>query len=385
MAKNETATAGMQETLGWRLEPRGREHAIAWLACLVRAGIRVRSLVRHPEVGPGINLALQFGVAFCSSGEYARRLQIHIVLRKIYSLLEKIEAKAPKETVPYQVENAAVARLHLAVLDLIQGDEAKALGNAERGLLSVGNALRIARMNGFADRDDLEQYERSLASDREVIQRLGEEGIDAINPGPDGPFGAFWSSPDWRPSWEVPAGIARDLSKVTNDDINHFVKISEDKSTIDDVLEAANFRFMVSPAESLTTFGRDIERAAAPFPEEFGKALREGIPVGEAVAALSAQIDAMHRPVVEALRGLLSRLHEVKSLGSYEENVRAAEEVYRIAKSCGADLIYDGEAVALGCVKRADYKDGAFRVRTLSGKPRTLLTSKTFPPLQLSV
>jgi hypothetical protein len=163
------------------------------------------------------------------------------------------------------------------------------------------------------------------------------------------------------------------------------VEYADKKAHLSDILDGATLpdRSGVA-ADSLEAIGRDIERAAAPFPAEFGRALRAGMTPGEAVSVLSAQVDALHRPVVEALRDLLARLHEAGNLGSYKENARAVDEVYRIAKSCGADLIYDGQAVALGCVKRADYKDGAFRVRTLSGKPKTLLTSKTFPPLHLS-
>jgi hypothetical protein len=136
--------------------------------------------------------------------------------------------------------------------------------------------------------------------------------------------------------------------------------------------------------EALESIGRDVERAAAPFPEEFGRALREGMPAGEAVAALSAQLDALHRPVVEALRGLLSRLHEAANLGSYEENARAAEEVYRMAKACGVDLLYEGKPVALLAQNRKNYKTGVFMLREMGSKQATVYNKVRFPALEIS-
>ncbi|RUL88001.1 hypothetical protein [Tautonia sociabilis] len=106
--------------------------------------------------------------------------------------------------------------------------------------------------------------------------------------------------------------------------------------------------------------------------------------VEEGIERLSKYVAEIHKPVVIALQGLLDRLHEIKNLGSYEANAHAASEIYRLAKACDMDLIYEGTPVAIGCVKRSDYKQGAFRLRTLSGKAETILTSKNFPSLQLS-
>jgi hypothetical protein len=136
--------------------------------------------------------------------------------------------------------------------------------------------------------------------------------------------------------------------------------------------------------ESLESIGRDIERAAAPLPEEFGRALREGMPAGEAVAALSAQLDALHRPVVEALRGLLSRLHEAKNLGSAEENARATEEVNRIAKSCNVDLLHDGNRVALLFREKKNYKTGLFALRSIDNNYSTAYEKVNFPRLDVA-
>ncbi|WP_169981107.1 hypothetical protein [Tautonia rosea] len=362
----------------------GERCPLAIVALTVRTGLRVRRLVDHPDVTRGMTLALRIGREYCLRDDRPSRARLARALGYLKTLLDAIEPGAPMETVPYQAENAAVARLS----DVVQAHEDMNLermrGMAEFAARSASFAAELAAREGQAAASDEDRVARGLGRDLDAASELGPE-ITALDPGPGGPLGPLWDRQDGPPAWEPPGKRRGDLTRISDSEISRLVEYADKKAHLGDTLDGATLPDRSGVAESLEAIGRDIERAAAPLPAEFGRALREGMPAGEAVAALSAQLDALHRPVVEALRGLLSRLHEAGSLGSYEENARAADEVYRIAKSCGADLIYDGEAVALGCVKRADYKDGAFRVRTLSGKPRTLLTSKTFPSLQLSV
>ena len=112
--------------------------------------------------------------------------------------------------------------------------------------------------------------------------------------------------------------------------------------------------------------------------------LFSGSTASQLVADIAERHDAAKRPFVEELRGLLTRLHEAKNLGSYEENARAAREVYTLAKSCGMNLIYDGQPVPLSCRKQAGIRTGLFRVRTLDSEQRTLYQRVAFPVLDIA-
>ena len=127
-------------------------------------------------------------------------------------------------------------------------------------------------------------------------------------------------------------------------------------------------------------FGEDVDLAQAAFVS--------ARPTTQVILTdleqMQIKLAELHAPIVERLRSTIEHLHQVKSLGSYDENAKAATMVYRLAKSCGMDLTYKGERVALGCIDREDYKAGVFRLRTFSGKPKFVYDRRDFPPLDLS-
>ncbi len=187
--------------------------------------------------------------------------------------------------------------------------------------------------------------------------------------------------------------MGRPKSKINNDSIEDLIKYQfsermlrtedvQSKERVED--QRGHKKDEKQEGRPFESIARDIDLAAAQFPVQFGRALREGLPVSQAVSILSAQADAMHRPIAEALRSLLTRLHEVKSLGSYEENARAAAEVYRLAEACNVDLVYEGRAVSLECLDKKNCKAGLFRLRTLGAYREELYARVDFPPLGIT-
>mgnify|MGYP001484225894 CR=1 FL=1 len=361
----------------------GGTNPLALVAFTLRSGLRVRRLMAHRQVAQGITLALRIAQEYCLRGDRPTRERLTRSLGYLKTCLDGIKAGEPMETVPYQVENAAVARLYDVVRLHGEKNRQRMAGMAEFAARSVLFAAELAAKDGAAEADDEDRVAQAVA--RDLDGALGIRKKTAIDPGPGGPFGPLWAERTGRPSWESPGEWHEDLTRIDDSEIDRLVEYADKQAKLEDILKGASLPERSDIVKSLTAISRDIEQAVAPFSGEFGRALREGLPVDQAVSILSAQVDVMHHALVGALRELLNRLHEVKNLDSREENARAVEEVYRLAKACGADLVYEGQVVSLGFVKDEVYKAGAFRVRTLHGNPKTLRTSQKFPALDLSV
>lgn len=361
----------------------GGTNPLALVAFTLRCGLRVWRLMAHRRVAQGITLALRIAQEYCLRGDRPSRERLTRSLSYLKTCLDGIKAGEPMETVPYQVENAAVARLYDVVRLHGEKDRRRMADMAEFAVRSVLFAVELAVKDEVADAADEERV--ALAVARDIEEAHGIRRKTTIDPGPGGPFGPLWDDRTSRPSWESSEIWHQDLTRVDDSEIDRLVEYANKQARLEDILQGARLPERSDVVESLTTISRDIEQAVAPFSGEFGRALREGLPVDQAVSILSAQVDVMHDALVGALRELLNRLHEVKNLDSREENARAVEEVYRLAKACGADLVYEGQVVSLGFVKDEVYKAGAFRVRTLHGNPKTLRTSQKFPALDLSV
>jgi len=359
----------------------GATHPLAIVAFALRSGLRVRRLMVHWMVSQGMTLALRIGQEYCLQPDGKSRATLAKILGRVKWELDAIERHAPLNTVPYHVENSAVARLNEVVHEIRQGNISSAGHWAKFAARNAFEAARLAVKAGIVPSADLGHVERGLVRDVGVVLPPREEAT--IDPGPDGPFGPLWESRDHCPSWEPSEQWHQDLTRIRRSVINGIVDQIERQARLDQILEAAKFPERPGSAESLEWIGRCVEKAADPFPEDFTLALREGLPVDRAVSILSAQADAMHRPIAEALRGLLTRLHEAKSLGSYEKNARATTEVYRLAKACNVDLVFEGQVVSIDCRPREDVKAGIFKLRTLQGSQRYIYQRTVFPLLDL--